>query len=118
MDVSDASLLRVIDVFADVEGLDCLAILDRATPASGSLAFAGNCDDGQHPGGYSIVFDLQLPVTITCDQDTRNEAMSFSGSVAITATLVAPIAANQASYTPPIPRYHYRLDPFARQCER
>ena len=84
--VNDESLVRVIDVFADVEGVDCLATLDRVTPASGNLAFPGICDDGQHPDGYSILFDLQLPVTITCDQDTRSEVMFFSGSVAVTAT--------------------------------
>ena len=88
VDVNDASLVRVIDVFADVEGVDCLATLERTTPASGTLAFPGICDDGQHPDGYSIVFDLQLPVTITCAQDTRSEVMRFSGSVAVTPTIL------------------------------
>jgi hypothetical protein len=86
VDVNDAGLIRVIDIFADVEGGNCLASLDRSMPLTGTLAFPGICDKGLHPGGYGILFDLSAPMTITCGQDSRSEVMVFSESAAVTAT--------------------------------
>ncbi len=86
VDVTDASLVRVIDIFADVAGANCLASLDRTAAPSGTLAFPGICDDGQHTDGYNIVFDISVPMTITCDQDSRSETMVFSATTAVAAT--------------------------------
>lgn len=89
VDVSDMTLIRVIDVFADVDGVDCLASLDRSMAASGTLAFPGICDDGLNVDGYDIVFDLQLPLTITCGQEApTSEVMNLSGRAAVTATVL------------------------------
>lgn len=86
VDVNDSALIRVIDIFADVESGNCLASLDRSMPLTGTLAFPGICDDGLHEDGYGILFDLSAPMTITCGADTRSEVMVLSASAAVTAT--------------------------------
>ncbi len=86
VDVNDRALIRVIDIFADIEGGNCLASLDRSAPLTGTLAFPGICDAGLHPDGYGVLFDLSAPMTITCGADTRSEVMVFSASAAVTAT--------------------------------
>ncbi len=83
VDVGDSTRVRIIDVFADLAGQNCLASLDRSAQATGTLAFPGICDDGQHPDGYSIAMDLSIPMTVTCDQETRSEVMVFSATAAV-----------------------------------
>jgi hypothetical protein len=91
VDASETNRVRIIDVFADVAGVGgegCLATFDRTSPATGTFAFPGICDDGLHPDGYSIAFDLQVPMTITCGQEARQETMVFDGSVAVALTVL------------------------------
>lgn len=86
-DVLDESRVRIIDIFADVAGAgDCLASINRAMPATGSIAFPGVCDDGLHPDGYSLDMDFAVPVTVTCATEVREEVMRFSGVVRVQAT--------------------------------
>lgn len=82
--LGDPDLAQLVDVFAD-DG-DCLLSLDRSRDPSGTVSFAGVCDDGLDPAGFSIEFSATVPVTRTCpDAEPEAATMTLSG--------IAPVAA-------------------------
>jgi hypothetical protein len=85
VDITDTSRVRIIDIFAE-PAPDCLASLDRSTPATGTVAFPGICGDGDGPEGYSIDFDISVPMTITCGADVNTALLVFDSTASVTAT--------------------------------
>ncbi len=85
IDLADTTKIQVVDVFADLPG--CLASLDRGRPAAGSVTFAGVCQDGIDPAGYSMALQASVPITLTCGTDVTSELMTIDSNIAIT---VAP----------------------------
>ena len=79
----DPSRLRIVDLFAEVDGCDIA--LDRGRPAEGSLTFSGVCELGADPAGYRIDFDLVLPVTRNCGEMLSSGELTFLGAAAVSA---------------------------------
>ena len=75
------------DVFGEVDG--CLISIDRARAVSGTATFAGYCDEGLNPAGYSLTLSGALPVTKSCPTDggTADTAteISLTGEAAVEA---------------------------------
>lgn len=69
--LDNTELIEVVDVFAELSN-GCLAVLDRAMPASGTIQFQGYCGGGVDPVGYSIVFDARVPATAMCPDSSMN----------------------------------------------
>ena len=84
IDLADTTKIQVIDVFADLPG--CLASLDRGRSAAGNVTFAGVCQDGTAPEGYSMTLQASLPITLTCGTDVTSELMTIDSNIAITLT--------------------------------
>lgn len=78
--IDDPETLQVIDVFAELAD-GCLAVLDRAMPATGTATFAGYCEDGLAEAGYTIGFDATIPVTRMCDGQSTTIALSGRADV-------------------------------------
>jgi hypothetical protein len=82
-DISDDSRILLIDLFADSES-GCLLALDRTRDASGQIGFEGVCDSGLAPEGYQMSFELQVPLTETCDPDPAIElTATLQGEVVV-----------------------------------
>jgi hypothetical protein len=86
VEVTDTTRIRIIDIFADLSEPGCLASLDRSMAASGQVAFPGICGDGQDSAGYSIDFDISVPMTVTCGADVTSQEMVFAAIASVTAT--------------------------------
>lgn len=71
--IADDSLVQLIDLVAMPADL-CRVELDRDRAPSGTVSFGGYCDDGGDPAGYSLSFDVQVPVLRTCG-DAEPEAI-------------------------------------------
>jgi hypothetical protein len=87
--VTDVEHLEIIDINARLDA-DCLLVLDRTSPGTGSITFAGYCGDGLDPGGYAMEFSATIPGTRICtggDAGTAQESVdiALSGSVAVSA---------------------------------
>lgn len=66
--IADDSLVQLVDLVA-VPADGCRVALDRDRAPSGTITFGGYCDDGSDPAGYSLSFDVQVPVLRTCGED-------------------------------------------------
>ena len=66
--IADDSLVQLIDLVA-MPADGCRVALDRDRAPSGTVSFGGYCDDGIDPAGYSLTFDVQVPVLRTCGED-------------------------------------------------
>lgn len=66
--IADDSLVQLIDLVA-VPADGCRVELDRDRAPSGTISFAGYCEDGSDPAGYALSFDAQVPVLRTCGED-------------------------------------------------
>ena len=84
--ITESGLVQIIDVFADTSGVDCLAALDRTRAATGTLAFPGLCDEGLNDAGYSLSFDINIPMTITCGAQETNSNMVLEAVASVQAT--------------------------------
>lgn len=66
--IADDSLVQLIDLVA-MPADGCRVALDRDRAASGTITFGGYCEAGSDPAGYSLSFDVEVPVLRTCGED-------------------------------------------------
>lgn len=83
--VTDVQHLEVIDINARLDE-NCLLILDRTRAGTGTVTFAGYCDDGVDPAGYAMDFSATLPGTRICTGNQQEPVdIALTGSVAVDA---------------------------------
>ncbi len=81
IDIGNSSRVRLIDVFSFQSGGQ--GSLDRTRAASGTIGFTGICDDGLDPAGYSLDFDLTVPLDILQGDVITSDSLHFLGKVQV-----------------------------------
>lgn len=87
--LDDDSLVQLIDVNARLDG-DCFLRLEAGTAPSGTITFAGYCDDGSAESGYALTFDGSAAGIRTCldgagGSTDEPATITLTGSVAVEA---------------------------------
>jgi len=83
--LANAELVEVVDVSAELEG-GCILVLDRSTPPSGTIRFAGYCGSGLSESGYAIELDGAVAgLRICAGMADEPVTMTLGGAAAVTA---------------------------------
>lgn len=71
----------------DLDGMvgDCTYAFEAARPVTGEVTAEGLCDYGQNAAGYALTVDGALSLTRMCPTMNDTIAVTFAGTVAITA---------------------------------
>jgi len=73
----------IIDLKGDVGG--CMYDYESMRPVSGTVSAEGYCDNGTNSAGYALVVDGNVSLNRVCPTATDIIAVSFGGTVAVTA---------------------------------
>jgi hypothetical protein len=85
VDIADTDLIEVIDINARLDA-DCLLVLDRSSPPTGTITFSGYCADGLDDAGYAISFAASVPGTVVCTgQDDAATTITLAGESSVEA---------------------------------
>jgi hypothetical protein len=84
IELAGEDTVEVVDVQGDLDG--CRLRRDRTRSLTGTIRFAGYCDDGLDPAGYAIELAAEVPGIRSCpDGDDEEVTIELTGQAAVAA---------------------------------